>query len=104
MCHATALLWIFFRAATLGAALSFLEAIVFGNYVVPWPLFRIGVIVLCVALHLLERRARRHAADWRERLARAWWGPAAEGFAFGTLATLCVLVSGCGQDFIYFQF
>ncbi len=102
--HAVCVLWIFFRAPTLEIAWSFLGGIFGGNYLVDWPVFRVASVFLCVFLHVLERWARQRAPGWQRVAAQAWWGPAAEGLALGTIAGLALMASGGTDVFIYFQF
>jgi hypothetical protein len=40
----------------------------------------------------------------RARVATAAWGPLLEGAALGAIASMSVVCSGAGAEFIYFQF
>jgi len=68
-----------------------------------WPVFQIGVILLCATLHVLERVVRLNLS----RILAAFdgvWGAAAEGALAGVVAGLVLLLGGAGGEFIYFQF
>jgi alginate O-acetyltransferase complex protein AlgI len=102
--HAVVLPWVFFRAESFAAAWTFLAAMfrVAGAQDVP-PLPAL-VIVLCAALHALERWARPRLPGLRAALGD---GPVAgllEGVAFGVLVALALAAGGTGAEFIYFQF
>jgi len=101
--NAVCLLWIFFRAHTFADASAVLHRLFTGTYTETWPVLQIGIVALCVALHLLERAARVHLPAVRERLSGPW-GALIEGAALGAVAGLVVLFGGVGGEFIYFQF
>jgi len=102
--HAICLPWVFFRAASFGDATAFLERLVTGSWLEPWPLLPALVVALCVALHGLERYARPRLAVVRGALGAGWVGALVEGLAFGALVALAIAASGTGAEFIYFQF
>jgi D-alanyl-lipoteichoic acid acyltransferase DltB (MBOAT superfamily) len=101
--HAVCLLWIFFRAHSFTDASAVLHRLFTGTYTETWPVMQIGIVALCVALHVLERAARIHLPAVRERLSGPL-GAAIEGAALGTVAGLVILFGGVGGEFIYFQF
>jgi alginate O-acetyltransferase complex protein AlgI len=102
--HACCLAWIFFRAPTFADAVTFLGALFTGSYREAWPLVPLASVLLCAALHALERAARLRLPRLQQALAEPWWGAAVEGTAFGLLFGLVVAVAGAGGEFIYFQF
>jgi D-alanyl-lipoteichoic acid acyltransferase DltB (MBOAT superfamily) len=99
--HVTCLAWVFFRAPTFGAAISFLSRIA---RLQPGPVDANAVLTLLFAVGVLgvidvsQRRAFDHEVILQ-------WAPVARGLAFG-LALLLVLVysGGTPVPFIYFQF
>jgi len=101
--HLVCLLWVFFRADSFDAASVFIARIAGGDFAAEWPMFQVLVVVLCAALHPLERVARLRSREWQAIVANSRWGPLAEGVAAGILAALCVAASS-GGEFIYFQF
>jgi len=101
--HAVCLLWVFFRAESLADAGRFLAKLFAGSYAAPWPPLPLAVVLLCAALHPLERFARERLPRLQDALAGGWGG-LVEGFALGTLLALALAVSGAGGEFIYFQF
>ena len=104
MFHACCLAWVFFRAPSFPEAVTFIWTLVTGSYLVAWPLLPAAVVLLCAALHGLERYARPRLPRLQAALAEPWWGAAVEGTAFGLLFGLVVTVAGAGGEFIYFQF
>jgi D-alanyl-lipoteichoic acid acyltransferase DltB (MBOAT superfamily) len=104
MFHACCLAWVFFRAPGFAEAASFIHALVTGSYLVAWPLLPTAIVLLCAALHGLERYVRPRLPRLQLALREPWWGAAVEGTAFGLLFGLVVTVAGAGGEFIYFQF
>lgn len=101
--HVVALLWIPFRALSVGDAWLVLSRLVEGSYGSGWPVGQVFVIVFCTALHVAERWGRVRKA----RLLRATEGTLgglAEGAVLGLVLGLVLLFGGSGGDFIYFQF
>jgi alginate O-acetyltransferase complex protein AlgI len=98
-------LWVPFRSPTWSATLSYLRGLFSpASYLGPWPILPLALVVLCGALHALERALRLRLPQIHERVAKARWGPVLEGTLLGTLVTLALLASGAGVEFIYFQF
>ncbi len=104
MFHAVALLLVVFRARTMGDALDFLSGLIGGGYDSGWPVLQLSVVVLCAALHPLERLARLNIARLQRVPAATWWGLPAEAVAVGIILGLSFAVSGASGEFIYFQF
>jgi D-alanyl-lipoteichoic acid acyltransferase DltB (MBOAT superfamily) len=103
--HAVCLLWIFFRASSLGDAGVILGRLLGGSYAwESWPLLQMGIVVLCGGLQLAERWARAHLPELRRSLEGSSWGAALEGATLGLIAALAVATAGAGGEFIYFQF
>jgi D-alanyl-lipoteichoic acid acyltransferase DltB (MBOAT superfamily) len=102
--HVFGLLLVVFRSPTFGDALTFIEALFTGGNVTGWPVLQTAIVLLCAALHVLERRLRLRLPQIQAALARPWWGGAVEAAALGSLFGLAVAVSGAGGEFIYFQF
>ena len=102
--HAVCLLWIFFRAATLGDAFTVLERLFTGSYAGAWPVLPGLVVVACFGLQVVERWARLALPRAREALGYGGIGRAVEAAALGVVAALTILASGTGAEFIYFQF
>jgi D-alanyl-lipoteichoic acid acyltransferase DltB (MBOAT superfamily) len=102
--HAFALLLVLFRSPTFGDAWVYFQALVTRGDLDAWPLVPSAVVVLCAALHGLERYARPRLPRLQAALAEPWWGAAVEGTAFGLLLGVVVSVAGAGGEFIYFQF
>jgi len=103
--HAVCLLWIFFRASSLGDAGVILEQLFSGSYAwQSWPLLQIGIVLLCCGLQLAERWVRTHLPELRRSLEGSSWGAAIEGATLGLVAALAVAAGGAGGEFIYFQF
>jgi len=101
--HATCLLWLFFRAATFADAWLFAHRLFTGNYAAPWPALPLATVLLCAALHPLERLARNRLPRLQRALGGTWGG-LVEGLALGAILALALAVSGSGGEFIYFQF
>ena len=96
-----ALLWVFFRAATLTEAVDYLVGLFSGR---PGPVDLDDVIIvgfsaaLVLVLDLAQRVTNDHEAVLR-------WAPPLRGIAYGILFLSIVLWSGGeAQPFIYFQF
>ena len=102
--HLVCLAWIFFRADDFAAALDFLQHMFVGQNSFGLPLIQMGIVALCVGLHLAERFIRVRLPAIRERMAQSPWADAWEGAVLGAIFALAVVVSGVGGDFIYFQF
>jgi D-alanyl-lipoteichoic acid acyltransferase DltB (MBOAT superfamily) len=102
--NAFCLLLAIFRAPTFGEAAIFLETLFTGSNLGGWPLLQTAIVVLCAALHVLERFASTRLPRIQEALARPWWGSAVEAAALGMVFGLAIAVSGAGGEFIYFQF
>jgi len=101
--HLVCLFWVFFRADSFAAASVIIARITGGDFASEWPIFQVCVVVLCAALHPLERLARLRSREWQAIVANSKWGPLLEGAVAGVLAALCVAASS-GGEFIYFQF
>lgn len=101
--HVVCLLWIFFRAESFAAAIDFTGRLLTGSFLGDWPVVQTGIVVLCAALHVLERSIRLHLPRLRESLLRPW-GALVEGAALGAIAALSFALGGAGGEFIYFQF
>ena len=102
--HAVVFGLVFFRAPTLAEAMTYIGALFSGSYLVAWPLAPLAVVILCAALHGLERYARPRLPRLQRALSTSWWGAAIEGATFGLLFGLAIAVAGAGGEFIYFQF
>ncbi len=102
--HLVCLAWIFFRAADFAAALDFTAHLFIGSNSFGLPLIQMGIVALCVLLHLAERSLRIRLPEIRSSLAEKSWGGVFEGSVLGALLALSIAVSGVGGDFIYFQF
>lgn len=102
--HAVCVLWVFFRAATFGDAISILERIAMGSYTAAWPVLPALVVAACFAFHVIERLARLHLPEIRASLGRGPIGWTVEAAALGAVLGLTILASGTGAEFIYFQF
>jgi D-alanyl-lipoteichoic acid acyltransferase DltB (MBOAT superfamily) len=102
--HAVCLLWVFFRAPNLAAALAILRRLFGSSYVVDWPVLPALVVALCAGLHVLERWARPRLPRLRAALGQGALGGALEGAVLGAVAALAIAASGAGAEFIYFQF
>lgn len=104
MFHAAVLLWIFFRAQSIGQALEFLRKLIVGDWSAPMPILPTVCVAFCAVIHLLERGLRLKSSRIQDIAARTSWGPVLEGVAFGAVIGLALLVGGAGGQFIYFQF
>jgi alginate O-acetyltransferase complex protein AlgI len=98
------LIWVFFRAETLDGALQFLGSLFSLANPDGWPLVQCLIVALCALLHGAERWCRLRLPALRLRLQQAWWGPLSEGAVAGAILGACIMLSGVGGDFIYFQF
>jgi D-alanyl-lipoteichoic acid acyltransferase DltB (MBOAT superfamily) len=98
------LAWVPFRAATWSDAATFYAAIMGRNQLHGWPPLPTAVVVLCMALHVVERALRTRLPQIHEQIARAAWGPVLEGGLLGVVLVGSLLASGAGVEFIYFQF
>src|SRR5262249_30453704 len=58
MFHAVCLIWVTFRAPTLSAAVAIWIALFTKSYFVGWPVLPAMIVVVCAALHILERGLR----------------------------------------------
>ncbi len=101
--QAVSLLWVFFRAATFSDAWLFIVTLFTGNYAAPWPPLPLATVLLCAALHPLERLARERLPSLQRALAGPWGG-LVEGLVLGAILALALAASGSGGEFIYFQF
>lgn len=101
--HATCLLWVFFRTATLPDAVTYLGALASWGDILDWPVFQTAVVVMCIALHLAERAIRSNLEPIQAAL-RSPQGRLVELAAAGLVAGVSIAVSGVGNEFIYFQF
>jgi alginate O-acetyltransferase complex protein AlgI len=95
---------VIFRAASFGDARTILGSIAWGNWSEGWPAMALGLVILCMALHVLERALRLRLPELQRIAATRWWGTLAEGLAMGAILALVIAVSGSGAEFIYFQF
>jgi len=102
--HLVCALWIFFRAANLSDALVFFNGLAGAGAHEGWPVLQTLVVLLCAALHLLERRIREGLPALRHELDTRAWGALLEGAVLGAVVACSVAVSGAGGEFIYFQF
>jgi len=100
----TCLLWVPFRAPTLAVALSMWRGALFGSYLSGWPVLPSAIVLLCCALHGLERWLRPRVPALQARVAALAFGPALEGAVLGGVAAAAVMASGAGAEFIYFRF
>ncbi len=98
------LIWVFFRAETFSGAIDYIRLMCTSGNTIGWPVFQTSVVVVCVALHFVERALRLRAPSMRARLARAPAGAALEGIVFGLILGVAIMVAGAGGEFIYFQF
>ncbi len=97
------LLWVFFRSASLGAALDYLGGFfdgLLGATAGPWKaqlLVVAPIVLLVIAIDLVDRnRARIHPLTW---------SPALQGALFGAACVALLIWSGRPPEpFIYFQF
>ena len=99
--HLVCLAWVFFRAASFGAAVDYLQGIlVFRS---GWPtgdnsLWLAVAAILVVLFELNQRRQNEQEAALR-------WPALSRGLAYGAMATLILIFSGgTPVPFIYFQF
>jgi D-alanyl-lipoteichoic acid acyltransferase DltB (MBOAT superfamily) len=102
--HVVCVIWVFFRAETFDGAVHYLELMLTSGNTIGWPVLQTTIVVLCVALHVLERAARLHAPALRERMGAGPLPALAEGVVFGLVVGTAIMVSGAGGEFIYFQF
>jgi alginate O-acetyltransferase complex protein AlgI len=102
--HFFAFAFIAFRCESLPDILLFMRGLFIGGELEGWPMMQSGIVLLCAALHLLERQLRLGLPRLQAACSRSWGGLALEGLALGTLLAVAVLASGAGGEFIYFQF
>jgi alginate O-acetyltransferase complex protein AlgI len=102
--HATTVLWIFFRASDFTASMSFLQALVAGDWNADWPLLQVIIVGSCLLAHILERMVVERSHEIILTTRRSWRFAVTEGVAFGAVLALAVLCNGTGAAFIYFQF
>jgi hypothetical protein len=102
--HLVAFSLIPFRAGTWSDSVSFAAGLFRGGYVAGWPILPLAIVVFCYALHIAERFLRPRLPSLYARFANAGWGPWVEGALLGAVASMAVLASGAGVEFIYFQF
>ncbi len=102
--HLTCIGWVFFRAESAEHAMRFIADLFAGGAPHGWPLVQLCIVLVCVALHPLERWARLRAPSLRAATSRHWTGALLEGALLGALLGAAAMTSGAGGDFIYFQF
>jgi D-alanyl-lipoteichoic acid acyltransferase DltB (MBOAT superfamily) len=102
--HLVAFSLIPFRAGTWSDSVAFAGGLFRGGYLGGWPILPLAIVAICGALHVAERFIRARLPQVHARLAGAAWGPLAEGALLGAVASMAVLASGAGVEFIYFQF
>ena len=95
---------VIFRAASFGDARTILGSIAWGKWSEGWPAMALGLVILCMVLHVLERALRLRLPELQRIAATRWWGTLAEGLAMGAILAVVIAVSGSGAEFIYFQF
>jgi D-alanyl-lipoteichoic acid acyltransferase DltB (MBOAT superfamily) len=102
--HVTCALWIPFRAPSLDATMLFVGGLLGSGFHEGWPLLQSIVVLVCGALHIVERVARERLTGLQARLERSWWGAVLEGATIGATVAIAFAVAGAGGEFIYFQF
>ena len=102
--HLICLAWIPFRATSWAASVAFARGLVSGGYLGNWPIVPLVTVVLCAALHVLERTVRPKLPAIYARLESAPWAPWVEGATLGAMFASAALASGGGVEFIYFRF
>ncbi|MBW2417765.1 MAG: MBOAT family protein [Deltaproteobacteria bacterium] len=98
------LLYILFRAPSLGEAWLFTQALFTKSYLVHWPILPTLIVLVCIGLHFGEYWLRPRLPRLQQTLADHSWGSALEGLALGSLAALVIAMGGVAGEFIYFQF
>jgi alginate O-acetyltransferase complex protein AlgI len=93
-----------FRAGTWADTVAFTGGLFRGGYLSGWPIMPLAIVAFCGALHVAERFLRPRLPSLHARLADAGWGPYVEGALLGAVASMAMLASGAGVEFIYFQF
>jgi len=100
--HLVSFAWIPFRAESFEDAFQFGAALFREGYGGAWPAFQCVVVLVCVALHPIERLARTTRGEITGVQSRAIL--VAQGLAMGVLLALALVFGGVGGEFIYFQF
>ena len=101
--HAVTFLWIFFRAPDPGSALTFIQALLFGNWTAAPALWPLLVLTGCVLFQIAERLLRKRLTETQQQLGSSR-GIVLEGMVLGAVFMLAIACSGRGGEFIYFQF
>lgn len=101
--HAVTFLWIFFRSPNPESALTFIQALLAGNWSVAPPLWPLLVLTVCILCQIAERLVRKRLASLQQHLSSSP-GIVVEGIVLGSVFMLAIACSGRGGDFIYFQF
>ncbi|MBW2418460.1 MAG: MBOAT family protein [Deltaproteobacteria bacterium] len=102
--HFFAFAFIAFRSESLADMARFVKALFGGGELSGWPVMQAGIVLLCAALHLAERKLRLGLPRLQGACAQRTGGLALEGLALGALLAVAVMVAGAGGEFIYFQF
>ncbi|HEX7477093.1 MAG TPA: MBOAT family O-acyltransferase [Polyangiales bacterium] len=98
------LIWVAFRAPTLGVALEIWKGLFTQSYGMGWPVLPVFVVASCAVLHFVERALRPRLPELQARIAISPCGSLLEGAAFGTIVTTAIVASGAGAELIHFQF
>ena len=95
---------VFFRCPDLTTALGFLEGLFVPGDLAGWPRLATASVLVCAALHFVERWARPQSASLQGWFAARPGAAYLEAAAFGLLTGIAIMVAGAGGEFIYFQF
>jgi len=93
-----------FRAANYDDALTILESLSSVRFGDGWPAMQSGLVLICIALHMLERAVRVRLPEIHRAFSRHGMGTLIEGVGMGVVVALAIAASGSGGEFIYFQF
>ena len=102
--HLTCLSWVFFRAESLADALDFMAGLFGSAGRSGVPLLPALTVLLCAALHGLERWVRTQPAPTVIPATGLGGSRVIEAAVLGLVLAAVVAASGTGAEFIYFQF
>jgi D-alanyl-lipoteichoic acid acyltransferase DltB (MBOAT superfamily) len=93
-----------FRCEGFDHAIHFLGVLFSFESPYAWPWLQTFIVAGTFPLLFLERWLRMRLPAIHSALGEGWRGVALEGILFGLILGVCIMVSGVGGDFIYFQF